>query len=484
MESSLAAPFRGPRARGAGRARTSRSAAQAPLVALEPLEAETARRRGRARPLRVAAAAGAVGGARALPREPATAAVARARLRRRAPARSSAIIADLHGECADMLACDPALVARRAPPARRCSPTCALLSRRDRDETDPDAPLLAQPAGVPARLPALARRRSRGAARRASSTQLRRALAHYGVDEPRAHARARGRLLPDVPLRAARRGGAHGDRRDPRPPPRAGRASSRGHVGDDFREAPRPPGASRSRAATPCVADLAREVRFRYFDEPLIATRPRARLRRDGGAPRRARRRPGARRTATSASPRSSHCPQPLGAAADRAHARRRAARCARLLRRGADAPLLPHPLARRASSSSSSSGHAFARRPLPVRGQQPHARGGLRRARRRRRGRARRSPRHAATLPDGERAVARPLRRSTRGRAVAPASWPRRCGRRSPTCPLSPALHRIVVAVAEPRRGRGMSAIDLVHVPARRPAASPRTSSSAACTR
>ena len=33
------------------------------------------------------------------------------------------------------------------------------------------------------------------------------------------------------------------------------------------------------------IADLAREPRFRYFDEPLIAARPRRGLRRHGGAP-------------------------------------------------------------------------------------------------------------------------------------------------------------------------------------------------------
>ena len=100
-------------------------------------------------------------------------------------------------------------------------------------------------------------------------TKLRRALAHYGIESLDRTAGARGELLSPVPLPAAGGGGASGDRRDPRPPAR-GRRSARRHVGDDFREAlDRLVVAHEGR--DPVVADLAREVRFRYFDERIIS---------------------------------------------------------------------------------------------------------------------------------------------------------------------------------------------------------------------
>ena len=79
-----------------------------------------------------------------------------------------------------------------------------------------------------------------------------------------------------------------------------------GASGDDFREALDRLVARDARAATRSLADLAREVRFRYFDEPVIARRARARLRRDGRARRGAGRGSRARRPRASGSPRSS----------------------------------------------------------------------------------------------------------------------------------------------------------------------------------
>ena len=92
------------------------------------------------------------------------------------------------------------------------------LGRRRRDA--------AQPAGVPARVPALARRRRRGAAgalRRRARARAR-PLRHRRAG---AHAGAGGGLPPPVPLPAARRHRARRGARDPRPPARARRPRRR-----------------------------------------------------------------------------------------------------------------------------------------------------------------------------------------------------------------------------------------------------------------
>ena len=84
-----------------------------------------------------------------------------------------------------------------------------------------------EPAGAPARVPALARRRGRGPAR-----PLRRAARARARpprrDRPRAHRRARGRRLPPVPGPAARGHRARRRARAARAPPRAGRAARGG----------------------------------------------------------------------------------------------------------------------------------------------------------------------------------------------------------------------------------------------------------------
>ena len=95
---------------------------------------------------------------------------------------------------------------------------------------------------------------------------LRRALAHYGIASLERTPALGGGVLPPVPLPAARRDRAHGDRGDPRPPARGCRRARRSRR----RGVPRGPRPARDRARgrDPVVADLAREVRFRYFDEP------------------------------------------------------------------------------------------------------------------------------------------------------------------------------------------------------------------------
>src|SRR5207253_1589028 len=68
---------------------------------------------------------------------------------------------------------------------------------------------------------------------------------------------------------------------------------------------------------------------------------------------------------------------------------------------------------------------------------------------------------RHAETLPAGELAVL-DLYAPHRDGAPVREELAARLRASLADVPTPPALHRIVVAVAEPRRGRGMSAIDL----------------------
>ena len=101
---------------------------------------------------------------------------------------------------------------RRAPPARRLHRRARAQPRAPRR---PRARAAAQPAGVPARVPALARREGRAAARALRQPAPARALA-LRRREPRPHARARGGLLPAVRLPGARRPRARRRDGDPR----------------------------------------------------------------------------------------------------------------------------------------------------------------------------------------------------------------------------------------------------------------------------
>ena len=123
-------------------------------------------------------------------------------------------IADLHGPCADLLACDPALI----PGEHRLLGMFADLravSRPERVDQEPESEPLRSPQEQLQRLASLARRRSGGAAgsvqgRAAPSAQP---LRHR---QPRADPRPGGSVLPAVPRPAAGRDRAHRDRRDSR----------------------------------------------------------------------------------------------------------------------------------------------------------------------------------------------------------------------------------------------------------------------------
>ena len=139
------------------------------------------------------------------------------------------------------------------------------------------------------------------------------------------------------------RDGACGHGRDPRLATRAGRGARR-PCGEDFREALDAPG-RRDRGSRPGARDLAREVRFRYFDEPLItAAREPAYAEMEAhvaalAEPIRLADRERRRRRARRLSPTARAAAQPTAAT--------RAAEAAPATARGDDAPLLPRPRAR-----------------------------------------------------------------------------------------------------------------------------------------
>ncbi len=182
------------------------------------------------------------------------------------PGEAERIVADLHGACADPLECDPALV----PGEHRLLTVYAdlqALSRLQPDEADPHAELLHSPRehlnaylrsldveaeGLPLRF----------------VDQLRRALSHYGIEEldrtPQLEEACYRLFLSQRRAEQARTAVvALLDRRLEQQEDLAG------HVGEDFREA-----LDRLAAAAagrdPILADLARETRARYFDQPLI----------------------------------------------------------------------------------------------------------------------------------------------------------------------------------------------------------------------
>ncbi len=176
-------------------------------------------------------------------------------------------IEDLHGQCADLLSCDPALI----PGEHRLLGMFADLravSRPDRGEHEPGSESLQSPQeqlhawlrsldadaeGLPPRFIAV----------------LGRALACYGIDSlertPGLEEACYRLFLSQQRAEIARTAiVAILDRR------LEDADQLVGHVGTDFREV-----LDRLAIALegrdPVVADLAREVRFRYFDEPVIA---------------------------------------------------------------------------------------------------------------------------------------------------------------------------------------------------------------------
>ena len=263
MESSLTAPFRG-RVREVLAGANVQVPAQAPLVRLEPLGDATA-----------ATANGSRVSFPASPPEAAAPGRCRDNLQRLewlvlgydiAEPDVARTISDLHGECAD-LSCDPALLPGEHRLLERFADLRAL-TRPGHDETDDDAGLVRSPQehlhaylrsldpeaeGLPPGFVAL----------------LERALGHYGVESldrtPALEAACYRIFLAQERAATARAAVlAILDRRLELAGDLAGR------VGNDFRQAlDRLVGAMEGR--DPVVADLARDVRFRYFDEPLIA---------------------------------------------------------------------------------------------------------------------------------------------------------------------------------------------------------------------
>jgi acetyl/propionyl-CoA carboxylase alpha subunit/acetyl-CoA carboxylase carboxyltransferase component len=263
MESSLTAPVAG-RVREVLVGPNVQVGAQEPLVRIEPLESAGAGGEGERVRLSVGDHVSAD-----------RAEFCRENLRRlewlvlgydAEPGEVERIVADLHGACADPISCDPSLV----PGEHRLLRVYAdlqTLSRPESDEADPNVELLRSPRehlhaflrsldveaeGLPERFVA----------------QLRRALSHYGVaDLDRTpeleqgcyrlfiaqHRAARVRMAIIALL----------DRRIDEV------ESLLGRVGEDFREAlDRLIEASEGRDRI--LADLARETRFRYFDQPVI----------------------------------------------------------------------------------------------------------------------------------------------------------------------------------------------------------------------
>jgi acetyl/propionyl-CoA carboxylase alpha subunit/acetyl-CoA carboxylase carboxyltransferase component len=263
MESSLTAPFRG-RVKQVFVGENVHVGAQAPLVALEPIEQHAKTPQGE----RVSFA-GLTAPPDAAP-DP-----CRENLRRMewlvlgydiATTEVERTITDLHGQCADLLACDPALI----PGEHRLLGMFADLravSRRDHGEDEPGSELQSPQEHLHAWLRSLDPE-AEGLPPRFTAG-LRRALAHYGIDSlertPRLEEAGYRLFLSQQRAEIARTAVvAILDRR------LEDADDLVGHVGADFRDA-----LDRLAIALegrdPVVADLAREVRFRYFDEPVIA---------------------------------------------------------------------------------------------------------------------------------------------------------------------------------------------------------------------
>ena len=469
MESSLTAPFRG-RVKQVLVGENVHVAAQAPLLALEPVDGDQPPPPGD----RVSFAHHAADAELVAPER------CHENLRRMewlvlgydiGAAEVDRTIADLHGQCADLLACDPALV----PGEHRLLGMFAdllALSASWHNEDETEAELLQSPEehlhawlrsldaeveGLPSRF----------------VVALRRALAYYGIESlertPALEEACHRLFLSGQRVEVARAAIlAILDRRledvdqlagqlDEMRPARQGEAGSRAgrRMGDEFREAlDRLVVALEGR--DPVAADLAREVRFQYFDERVIAAvrepvyaEMRQHLAALTSDPRRPDRDERIAAIVNCARPLSTLLSTSMGAAD--AAARR----------------VLVEAMARRYYRVRSLEGfeqieldgHDFVFGRYRLHGHQRRLAAAhvelddVAAA-------ANAFARHIATLPDGElavldlyaehRAAAPPHAELAETLRIALAGIPMR------------GLHRIVVAVAEPRRGQGMSAIDL----------------------
>ncbi len=452
MESSLVAPFRG-RVKRVLAGENVHVAAHAPLLVLEPLASESQLPSG----TRVSFASLAVA-SQSEHRDP-----CRENLRRMqwlvlgydiSASEVDRAITDLHGRCSDLLSCDPALIPGEHRLLAMFADLRALTApiHHDHDE-DPEVlrrpqehlhawlrSLDAESEGLPASF----------------VDQLRVALAHYGIDSLE-----RTTALEDACYRlflsqqraetARRMILAILDRRLEDADQLAG------HVGSDFREAlDRLVVALEGR--DPVLADLAREVRFRYFDEPVIgAARERVyaemerhivALTEDPDRPDREER-IGA----------IVECPRPLST------------RLTTAMRETVPPTrdLLVEAMARRYYRVRSLEGFElvelegfrFVVGRYQFQGTDRHLAAAYV-APDKMVAAAEAFTAFAAKLPDGELTVL-DLYAEHLEEAPSHAELSERLRAELETLPIPPSLHRIVFAVSEPRRGRGMSAIDLL---------------------
>ena len=362
-------------------------------------------------------------------------------------------IADLHGQCADLLSCDPALIPGEHHLLGMFADLRAV-SRPDRGDEEPGSEPLQSPQehlhawlrsldadaeGLPPRF----------------KGQLRRALAHYGIDglerTPGLEEAGYRLFLSQQRAEIARTAIiAILDRR------LEDADELVGHVVEEFREV-----LDRLAIALegrdPVVADLAREVRFRYFDEPVIAE---------------ARERVYAKMAehiaALTSEPERPDAEQLIKEIVD----------CPRAL-----APQLTVAMGSASPAARRLLVEAMARRYYRTRslarfehlklGGYDVALAGYRFGGRQRQlatayveldevaAIATAFSHHAEKLPAGELAVL-DLYVPQREQAPTLEGLAGRLRALLAEVPTPPALHRIVVAAAEPRRGRGMSAIDL----------------------
>jgi len=453
MESSLSAPFRG-RVKRVLVDENVHVAAQAPLVVLEPIEQPTRATPGdRLSFVSLTQSPGA-------PPDP-----CRENLRRMEwlvlgydvdRAEVQRTIDDLHGQCADLLSCDPALI----PGEHRLLGMFADLRAVTRTQHgDQDlTPALAEPLLSPQEhLHAWLRSLDADAEGLPPRfvAALRRALANYGVDSlertPALEDACYRLFLSQQRAETARTAlVAILDRR------LEDADDLVGHVGDEFREV-----LDRLAVALegrdPVIADLAREVRFRYYDEPVIADareRVYKRMEQHVAALVRGPDGPDAERLIAEIV----DCPRPLASRLTVAMGPASAAARGRLVEAMARRYYRTRSLTGFEPSRLQGHDVALARyvvdgvsRLLVTAYVDLDDVAAIASA----------FARHAETLPAGELAV---LDLYARYREAAPSREQTAARLRAALAevPTPPAVHRVVIAVAEPRRGRGMSAIDL----------------------
>ncbi len=450
-ESSLVAPFRG-RVRRVMASENVHIAAQAPLLALEPLGGPVQVTGSRVSFDELASAS-----TEAILPDRCGQNLTRMEWLVRgydiSPAEVDAAIADLHGQCSDLLSCDPALVPGEHRLLGMFADLRALSSPIFHDE-DEEPELLqgphehlhawlrsldAEAEGLPPRF----------------VSQLRRALAHYGIDSlertPALEEACYRLFLSQQRAVTARRAIlATLDRR------LEDAERLAGHVGNDFRE-PLDRLVVALDGRDPIIAELAREVRLRYFDEPVIVAatervyaemeahvlaliddpeRPDrdARIAEIVNCPR-----PMSTRLTTAMVEMSSPVRELLVEAMARRYYRVRSLHGFEAFDLDGHAAVLGRYHFRGTDRRLAAAFVALEDVPAV----------------------ARAFAHYAQTVPEGELAVL-DLYAEHPSQAPSPAELAESLRAALADIPTPPALHRIVVCVSEPRRGRGMAAIDL----------------------